>query len=113
MPNRNLNTVNLVRFVARFSIAEEFLKRKDWVKYKTIPEWHLKAVDDYIMTVPSKEFASFVEDHVNAYILDKKLPPKDIATAVINLADDFLNGQEFVMRSGDYISLMNDFRAHK
>jgi hypothetical protein len=101
----------IMRPILKVSILESIINRKDWVKYKTIPEWHGRVVGDrVIVSTPTKEFIAAVEAHVNAYIFDKKAPPAEIATAVMNVADDILSDREVVLRSGDYIALQNFLR---
>jgi hypothetical protein len=39
------------------------------------------------------------------------MPPAEIATAIINVADDYLNGTDVVMKSGDYIAVQNFLRG--
>jgi hypothetical protein len=48
-----------------------------------------------------------VNDHVGAYLNKGVMPPEAIASAVINIADDFLAGREPVLRAGDYIAFQN------
>lgn len=107
-----MKTINIIRAIKAFNIAEEILKRKDWVKYKTIPEWHGRILEgNIIVGNPGREFQEVTNKHVNAYIFEQKAPPPEIAGAVMNIADDFLNDREIIMRSGDYISIQNYIRA--
>lgn len=48
--------------------------------------------------------------HVKAYVENGKMPPKDIAPAILNLADDFIAGREVTVRAGDYIALQTHFK---
>ena len=104
--------VSFVRRMKKFSIAESIINRKDWVKYKTIPEWHYRVLDEHIIVGdPGKKFYDVTEKYVNAYIFDNKEPPAEIAGAIMNIADDVMNGREPIMRAGDYISIQNYTRA--
>ncbi len=104
--------VNIARTMKKFSIAEEIIKRKDWVKYKTIPGWHAKVIGEkIIVSDPGKQFSEVVEKYVNAYIFKEEAPPEEIAVAIMNIADDVLNGREPVLKAGDYISIQNYARA--
>lgn len=95
-----------------FNIAEYLKHKGDAVKYLTVTEWQRKVVDDAILIGnPGKEFNDFTNKLVNDYIFKKKAPPAGVATAVMNIADDFLNNREVVLRAGDYIALQNEMRT--
>lgn len=119
MPQDNIATKK--KAVKRFDlwtkvgvdIEKEILERRKWVMYKTIPEWMIKNKGEKIFAAPSKEFFSFVTDQVNAYVHDQKEPPAEIAPAIMNIADDHMDGREPVIRAGDYISIQNYMRAKK
>ncbi|PWB55162.1 MAG: hypothetical protein C3F06_03120 [Candidatus Methanoperedenaceae archaeon] len=102
-----LEIVNTVRAINKVSIIDQIIKRKDWVKYLVMPDWHGKMIKNVIVSNLGKEFTEVAAKHVNAYIFDKKEPPAEIAGAIINIADDVLNGREPILRAGDYISLQN------
>jgi len=109
-----MEKIVILKPIKQFSIAEEILKRKDWVKYKTIPEWHGKVVgENVIKGNPGKDFNEMVNKYVNAYLFDRKAPPAEIATAIINIADDYLNDREIVLKSGDYIALQGYMKQGK
>lgn len=103
--------INTVRAINKISISQKIIDRKDWVKYKTIPDWHGKLIKDIIVSNMDKEFSEVAAKYVNAYIFDKKMPPVAIAGAIINIADDVLNNREPVLRAGDYIALQNYAKA--
>ena len=100
--------VELLRAINKFSIAK--IDRKDWVKYKTIPNWHGRVIGEILVTEPTKAFIDTVEKYVNAYIFNKKAPPTQIASAIMNIADDVLSNREPVVRAGDYIAIQNFIR---
>lgn len=54
-------------------------------------------ITDQLMNVISR--------HVNAYIKDGTLPPQDITSPILNMADDILAGKTPTIRTGDYIAL--------
>jgi hypothetical protein len=111
MPVPKNDLVEIIKGISKFQILEEILKRKDWVKYKTIPGWHGKVIgNDIVLGDPGKEFVQVTEKHVNAYIFNKEAPPAEIAAAIMNIADDYLSGREMVMRAGDYITIQNYVR---
>ena len=41
---------------------------------------------------------------------EEKMPPADIAPAILNMADDYIAGREVAIRAGDYISIQNHIR---
>ena len=107
-----MEAVAAYKAISKFRILEEVLKRKDWVKYKTIPYWHGRVIDkDIIASQPGDKFRAVVEEHVNAYIFQKKEPPAQIETAIMNIADDYINGREPVVKAGDYIAIQNFIRG--
>lgn len=106
-----LEIVNSVRAISKVNVSH-IIDRKDWVKYKTIPDWHGKVIKNVLVKDLSREFADMAAEHVNAYIFDKKEPPAEIAGAIINIADDVLNGREPILRAGDYIALQNYTTKH-
>ncbi len=109
-----MEKITIVKGIRKFDIKEEILKRKDWIKYKIIPDWRSKLIDEHIIVGdPGKEFSDVVEQYVNAYIFNKKDPPAEIATAIMNIADDYLSGIEPVVRAGDYIAIQNYIHAKK
>ncbi len=59
---------------------------------------------------PTEKFESLVMGHLREYINDGKMPPADISSSILNLADDFLAGREMTLRAGDYIALQNHMR---
>jgi hypothetical protein len=59
---------------------------------------------------PKAEFKELVSEHLHAYIVDGKMPPEDIAPAILNLADDYAAARPMNLRAGDYIALQNHVR---
>ncbi len=106
-----LEIVTTVRGINKVRIARKFKDMKDWVKYKTIPDWHVRVFEDVIVSNLGEEFAKVTAEHVNAYIFEKKEPPAEIAGPIMNIADDVLNGREPILRTGDYIALQNYTKA--
>jgi hypothetical protein len=97
----------LLKYV-KVSIPKNIFDRSDYVKYLVVNEWQRTTIDETVFNaVTSEKFNVFVGEHVNAYIADKKMPPSEIAGAIMNIADDLFSGREPVLRAGDYISLQN------
>ena len=62
---------------------------------------------DLLRFKPEEKFFDLIHEHVMAYAMDGVEPPKEIASAVMNIADDMMSGRETVIRAGDYIDLMD------
>lgn len=96
------------------AVKKEIIDRRTWVMYKVIPDWDRKIINELMVRgTPDKEFYQFVTNKVNAYIFQKEAPPAEIASAIINIADDHLSGREPVIRAGDYIAIQNYLRGMK
>jgi hypothetical protein len=104
----DMGMVTFTRGISKIQFAKHILDKRDWLKYRVYPDWHARVIDNSILrTNPGMEFNKLVDTHVNAYIFNKVMPPAQIATAIMNIADDYINGREAVVRSGDYIALQN------
>src|SRR5581483_3460026 len=94
-------------------IQKSIIDRKDWVKYLILVNWHSKQLENILTRTPDEAFATFVDNHVKAY-LEGKAPPAAIQTAVLNIADDYASGREVTLKAGDYIALQTMFmQGHK
>ena len=49
--------------------------------------------------------------HLHAYLYEDKMPPSEIASTVLNIADDFVRGDQIRLKAGDYIALENYRRS--
>ncbi len=97
--------------VVRVAIPKIIIDRSDWVKYLIVLEWQRRLIDEKAFAaVTSEKFNQFLNEQVCAYVLEKKAPPKEIAPAIMNLADDILSGREPTLRTGDYIQLQKYMR---
>jgi len=97
--------------VVRVAIPKIIIDRSDWVKYLIVLEWQRRLVDEKAFAaVTSEKFNAFLNQHVSAYILQKKVPPAEIAPAIMNIADDLLSGRDPTLRTGDYIQLQKYMR---
>ena len=93
----------------RVTIADWIWKRKSQVMY-------LIVVDDFFdrnqITLTMKEdFADLTFQYAKAYIEEGKMPPADIAPAILNMADEFMAGRQVALRAGDYVAIHNHLRA--
>lgn len=104
-------TVVLNRLI-RVQIPKIIFDRSDWVKYLVVVDWHSRVFKEELFeAITTEEFNKFVFEHVNAYIHEKKAPPKAIANAIMNITDDILSNRDPVIRAGDYIQLQNFMRG--
>ena len=86
----------------------------------TIPEWIIKRwmiiaylifnpdVKDILARFkvePSAKFHATVTKYLNEYLYQNKMPPDEIAPAILNMADDLMAGREMHLRAGDYIMI--------
>jgi len=93
-------------------IKKDIEDRRQWRMYRTVNVIDARAYESYLSTEPSQEFATFVINQVNDYVLKGAEMPEAIACPIRNIADDAINGRKIVMRSGDYIALQTYFKAH-
>ncbi|NOQ22663.1 MAG: hypothetical protein GQ565_08445 [Candidatus Aegiribacteria sp.] len=77
------------------------------VMYLVIIDKLVSQRPDLVRYKPDEGFFDVVREHVLAYATEGVEPPKQIASAVMNIADDMMAGRETVIRAGDYISLMD------
>ncbi len=81
--------------------------------YLVIVDKLLQRQSDLLKVKPSEKFFDMVREQVISHLIDGKEPPEQIAGPILNIADDMLAGREVVMRSGDYITLMNYAKSKK
>jgi hypothetical protein len=104
--------VTATKGLYRFEVDKAILNKRDWVKYRVYPDWHARVIDSNIIKgMPGKDFDELIEKHVNAYLFEKVEPPAQIASAIMNIADDYMNGREPIIKSGDYLQLQNYLRG--
>ena len=60
-----------------------------------------------IPTESYKELAT----HLYNYVYEDVMPPNEIASTILNVADDFVRGEPVRLRAGDYIALQNYMRS--
>ncbi len=82
-----------------------------WVRVAyLIVNFRVKELFKQIDIRPEKRFNEVVIKHLDAYVRDSVMPPKDIAPAILNLADDYMAGRPMSLRAGDYIAIQNHLR---
>jgi hypothetical protein len=67
-------------------------------------------IDDSVLTNVGRGFEELTYRYVKAYMEDGKMPPDEIAPAILNMADDYMSGRQVAVRAGDYIALQNFMR---
>lgn len=95
----------------------EFLPRyilEKWILVAyLIINWRIDTLKDKLKVKPDREFVEVVAKHTTAYIRDGILPPRDIQSSIINMADDMMGRKKVILRAGDYIAIQNHIRAMK
>jgi len=81
--------------------------------YLVIHDKLLVKYGDLMKVRPSEKFFDMVHEQVMSHVIDGTEPPKEISSAIMNIADDMMAEREVSLRAGDYISLMNYARAKK
>jgi hypothetical protein len=94
-----------------FIKRESVLDRRIWVYYLVIVDQLAKQLGEVVEARPDERFFEVLSQHVSAYVNEGKAPPKEIATPVLNAADDVLAGRDVTLRAGDYIAVQNFIRA--
>jgi hypothetical protein len=87
------------------------LDRRGWVYYLILNENAAQRWGEVLEARPDERFFQVVSDHVKAYVEEGKMPPPEIETAIMNAADDYLEGRDITLRAGDYIALQSYARG--
>jgi len=77
------------------------------IMYLVIVDKMLKKWANVMKVRPTDKFFDMVHGHVVDHAVRGVEPPKQIAAAILNIADDMMSGRDVVLRAGDYISLMD------
>ena len=78
-----------------------------------IINWRIDELKDYGRWEIPTELYKVVAEHLYNYVYKDKMPPKEIAQTIMNVADDFMGGHPVRFRTGDYIALENFRRSQK
>lgn len=62
---------------------------------------------------PDERFNKVVTGYLKGLLEDGKMPPADVAPAILNIANDFVDGRDVVIRTGDYIAIQAHLRQMK
>jgi len=94
----------------RYKWRHVFLPRWILVAYLLV-NWRMKDLIKEMKVQPNKEFYETVAEHLSLYINKNKMPPSQIASAIINLADDFIANRPMNLRAGDYLAIQKFIRS--
>jgi molybdopterin converting factor small subunit len=97
-------------FRPTFIRRETILDRRTWVYYLIIVDRAAQHWAELLEVKPDERFFAILNEHVKAYVEMGKMPPKEIESTVLNVADDFMAGRDITLRAGDYIAMQNFVR---
>ena len=100
------------RVVPKKVLLERWIDPLFQVAYLII-NWNVKEVVKGIEIEPGEKFHQLISKYLPLYVNESKMPPEDIAPAILNLADDFMAGKPMSLRAGDYIAIQNHIRKTK
>ena len=104
MPPVRLNAVKFQKAI---------IDRDILVRYLVVIDWPNERLGDIVKVSPTSEFNKYIAQMLNTYINKNTIPDMEIAPAIMNMADDYLTGNEIVLKAGDYYSLQTHFRNMK
>lgn len=85
----------------------EWLKPPWWRVAYLIPPFLGKELSELVQAPVSEKFNNVIETHTRALIEKGIEPPREIANAIYNIADDLQHGREATIKTGDYIAIQN------
>jgi hypothetical protein len=96
----------------RKPVAVEVKWVKDWtvVAYLIVIDKAISKLGDLVKVRPSDRFQEVVAKFVGNYLTKGSMPPNEIMSPILNLADDAMSGRQMTVRAGDYITLQNYIR---
>lgn len=92
-------------------LIPEWILHHWWIYAYKIPPPLEGSFQDLVQIGPDARFEEVVGGYVTALIQEGKMPPSDIAPAILNLANDLLSGRDMTIRTGDYIAIQNHLRG--
>jgi hypothetical protein len=104
MPPVRLNAVKFQKAI---------IDRDILVRYLVVIDWPNERLGDIVKVSPTSEFNKYIAQMLNTYINKNTIPDMEIAPAIMNMADDYLTGNEIVLKAGDYYALQTHFRNMK
>ena len=97
---------------ARMVFPEWVVKRWCIVCYLII-NWRVQDLVEQVRVEPAAEFYKIAAESLYEYVYNDKMPAKEIAPAILNIAEDFISGNPVKFRAGDYIAIQNYVRKMK
>jgi hypothetical protein len=76
-------------------------------------DWPNERLGDIVKVSPTSEFNKYIAQMLNTYINKNQIPDMEVAPAIMNMADDYLTGNDIVLKAGDYYALQTHFRNMK
>jgi hypothetical protein len=78
-----------------------------------IINWRIDELRERIQfEIPPRTYKMLAE-HLYRYVYEDVMPPEEIASTILNIADDFIKGEPVKLRAGDYIALQGYMRTLK
>jgi hypothetical protein len=115
-PRKDLPDKGVIARRLEMRIPTDFLEKlaHGWclASYLVI-NWNIKDLVEEFRLQPVEGFYRAVAEHLGNYVYDNKMPPKEIAPAILNMAEDFMAGRTVDIRPGDYITIQNFVRTQK
>ena len=105
----------------RFKLAESIWDRMHQVMYlypvpwmrDDLKEGALREWGELVHGKVSKQFSEVTKKYVGDYMMNGKMPPKEIEAPILNMVDDVAAGRQIQMKAGDYIAIQNFIKAGK
>jgi hypothetical protein len=94
----------------QITVPKWVFKRKTEVMYLVLGPDGLPKFKELLELGITDQLMEVVSKHVNAYIKEGAVPPAEIASPILNIADDMLSGRAPTIRTGDYIALQQFVR---
>jgi len=88
----------------KFTIPGWIVERWSKIAYLIINP-NIKDIASRFKMEPSAKFHEAVAKYLNEYMYENKMPPEEIAPAILNMADDLMAGRQMQIRAGDYIMI--------
>jgi hypothetical protein len=104
-----MRDIQMYKQIPRWISIEQI--KKDWcVVCYLIINWRIGELVEQFEIEPTEEFHKLTAELVYDYAVEGKMPPKEIATTIMNLGDDFMAGNQVKLRAGDYIAIQGYLR---
>ena len=78
-----------------------------------IINWRIDDLREKVQWKIPTEIYKELGTHLYNYVYEDMMPPAEIASTILNVADDFVRGEPVKLRAGDYIALQTYMRARK